>query len=124
MPPPGIIFGIVIVVIVVALVVVVIFTGGQRTSTVPTDTSAIAPDGKLDLGERASSIVSEQIEEMVREKLKKYADLANISLDFGAADDGTIDVWVNDVQYDDPQAIPDERIRAAVKEAVAEFNKA
>lgn len=82
-----------------------------------------APDAQVEQYERSSSIASEQIEALVRQKLDTYPDLADTVLDFATADDGTVDVWVDQQQYDDIEDIPDQRIRAAIKEAVKSFDR-
>ena len=77
---------------------------------------------KVEDFERPSSVVAEQIEEMVKSKLVGYSDLADTVLDFGTASDGSIDIWVNKHQYDHVEDIADKRIRQAIKEAVEKFN--
>ena len=107
----------------VALIVILFVNSRSRRmdAGVPAVPSAVE-QAVIAPGERASSLVSEQIEQMVIDRLRQYPDLAGIKLDFGTMPDGTIDIWVGDVQYDDPADIPDERIRQAIREAVAEFN--
>jgi hypothetical protein len=86
------------------------------------EVKAMISDAKVDTSERSSSVVAEQIEEMVKRKLADFPDLANTELDFGTMPDGTIDIWVNKQQYDDVKDIPDKRIRKAIQEAVKKFN--
>jgi hypothetical protein len=95
---------------------------GSSPAKLPDDTQAMIPDAQVEQYERPASLVAEQIEGMVRHKLEQYPDLADVVLDFGAMPDGTIDIWVNRRQYDNPEDIPDERIRQAIKEAVEQFN--
>lgn len=109
--------------LIIALILVLFVSGKSRRMTpappknpAGVERAVIAPD------ERPSSLVSEQIEQMVIDRLRQYPDLAGVKLDFGTMPDGTIDVWVGDVQYDDPEDIPDARIRQAIRDAVAEFN--
>jgi hypothetical protein len=80
------------------------------------------PDAKVEDFEHPSSVVAEQIEEVVKGKLVGYPDLADTVFDFGTVSDGSIDIWVNKRQYDDVKDIPDERIRKAIQEAVEQFN--
>jgi len=95
----------------------------RRTARrMPSQSELLVSDARIEDFERPSSLVSEQIEEMVRRKLGQYPDLADTLLDFGTAADGTLDIWVNARQYDNVSDIPDERIRRAVEEAVDEFN--
>ena len=73
--------------------------------------------------ERVASAASERIEFMVRQRLAGHPDLAEKTIDFGTQEDGTLGIWIEGEKYEDPEAIPDERIRTAVQEAVAEFNE-
>ena len=95
---------------------------GAYAIDLPDSTATMIPDAQVEQYERPSSAVAEQIEAMVRRKLEQYPDLADVVLDFGAMPDGSVDIWVNRRQYDNPEDIPDERIRQAIKEAVEEFN--
>ncbi len=110
------------VLVVVALLALFIASRTRQTPALSGDVQKMVTDAKVEQHERPSSLVAEQIEEMARRKLEQYPDLADTVLDFGAVKDGTIDVWVNRNQYDNPEDIPDERIRKAIKEAVEEFN--
>jgi len=87
--------------------------GGLRT----------AEDLSLEEGERQASLVTEQIEEMVKHKLAAYPDLGGVRLDFGTAADGGLEIWFGDVRYETVDQIPDARVRAAVAEAVASYNQ-
>jgi hypothetical protein len=73
--------------------------------------------------DRPSSIAAEQVEDLARKNLEAYPDLANIEFDFGEMPDGTIDIWVGGVQYNDVEDIVDVRVRKAIADAVAQFNK-
>lgn len=78
---------------------------------------------RLEKGERQGSLVTEQIEEMVQRRLASYPDLAGKRLDFGTAADGGLEIWFGDVRYETVEQIPDVRVRAAVAEAVAAYNR-
>ena len=80
-------------------------------------------DLSLEKGERQGSLVTEQIEEMVKHKLAAYPDLGGVRLDFGTAADGGLEIWFGDVRYGSVDQIPDARVREAVAEAVASFNR-
>jgi hypothetical protein len=73
--------------------------------------------------DRPSSMATEQIEDLARAKLAAYPDLALTEFDFGTAPDGSLQIWVNGSQYNAVKDIPDVRIREAIEQAVAEFNK-
>ncbi len=117
----GILFGIVLL-LVVALLAWFIYNRGERIKGPAKEIQAMTADAKVGNDERPSSVIAEQIEEMVKQKLAVYPDLASMVLDFGTMPDGTMDVWVNKCQYDDIKDIPDERIRTAIQEAVKKFN--
>jgi len=114
--------------IMVALVLVIALLAwfiGTRRSRVKMDQQIRAQiaDARIDAGEHESSLVAEQIEEIVRKSLAAYPDLSGIKLDFGTVADGTLDIWVGDHQYSDAEDVPDLRIRDAIREAVAKFNR-
>ncbi|MBN1426842.1 MAG: hypothetical protein JXB07_00570 [Anaerolineae bacterium] len=86
------------------------------------EVQAMVTDARIEAFERPSSIVAEQIEEMVKQKLSGYPDLSETVIDFGTVADGTLDIWVNKHQYDTIDDIVDERIRNAIRESVDKFN--
>lgn len=73
--------------------------------------------------EEHASLISEQIEEMVRAELAQHADLRGVSLDFGTAEDGSLEIWFQDKRYSDLSQLPDARVRAAIEQAVEKFNR-
>ena len=117
----GILFGVVLL-LVLALFAWFVANRSSRMKGTSKKVQAMISDAKVESYERPSSVVAEQIEEMVKRKLVEFPDLADTALDFGSMPDGTIDIWVNKRQYDDIKDIPDERIRKAIQEAVEKFN--
>lgn len=117
----GVLLGVMLL-LVVALLAWFIANRGSRMKGPSKEVQAMISDARVDSYERPSSVIAEQIEEMVKGKLAGYPDLAGTVLDFGSMPDGTIDIWVNNCQYDDVKDVPDERIRKAVQEAVDKFN--
>jgi hypothetical protein len=101
------------------------FVGTRRAPSkeLPAEVRDLVKDARVDAYEHPSSLVAEQIEEMVRHKLEGYPDLADTVFDFGTMPDGSFDVWVNQRQYGNIESIEDARIRKAIQEAVDEFNK-
>ncbi len=73
-------------------------------------------------GERLASASSEAIEELVNQALAR-AGVAGVQVDFGTAHDGSLEIWIGDDRYTSVDSIPDERVRQAVAEAVAAFNR-
>jgi len=77
---------------------------------------------RLEEGERFASIVSEQIEERVKEILSEQGISLDGEIDFGTAYDGSLEIWIAEKSYPSVDKIPDEKIRSAVVKAVEEFN--
>jgi hypothetical protein len=94
-------------------------TGGSNPAPVSQQWVAGA---KIEPGERESSLVSEEIEELVRAKLAAYPDLAHAKLDFGSTADGSLEIWIDQTHYRSAEEIPDPRLRQAVQAAVREWN--
>jgi nitrogen fixation-related uncharacterized protein len=106
----------------VAVLALYVSIRSKKMTGLSDEVQSMVRDAKVEPYERPSSLVAEQIEEMVRRKLEQHPDLADVVFDFGTMPDGTIDIWVNRKQYDDIEDIPDERIRRAIGEAVEEFS--
>ncbi len=94
----------------------------QEAETMASRMSDVS-DARYLAGERQASLVSEQIEEMVKKELDQFPDLAETKIDFGTAADGSLEIWVEDQKYTDVNTIPDQRIRKAVSDAVTRFNQ-
>ena len=82
----------------------------------------LLPDAHLEEGEEQASPISEKIEEMVRKRLAEFSDLADQVVDFGTAEDGSLEIWIADKRYASADDIPDVRVRDAISEAVKDFN--
>lgn len=82
----------------------------------------LLPDAHLEVGEEQASLISEQVEGMVRKRLAEYPDLAGQVVDFGTAADGSLEIWIADKRYTNVDDIPDARVRDAISEAVEAFN--
>ncbi len=118
----GLLIGIVLLLVIWAIVV------RRRTKEIdegelPPESLEAVSDAKIEPNEQAASLVSEQIEQMVKQRLASYPDLADVKLDFATGTDESLVVWVNDQSYTDIDQIPDERIRSAISEAVETFNQ-
>jgi hypothetical protein len=73
--------------------------------------------------ERMASFISETIEDLVRERMQKDPTLQGQKIDFGTSSDGTLEIWIDDERYLDVAAIPNEKIRAIIQEAVKAYNE-
>jgi hypothetical protein len=114
-----------IAVVVLVLLIAFMFLARRRVSFDEPKPSSMmdVSEARTDKGEFKASLIGEQIEEMVRQRLVKDPSLAGVSLDFGTAADGSLEIWVDGDRYTSVDDIPDERIRTAVTDAVAEFNR-
>ena len=81
-----------------------------------------APQPGASEGERLAAASSEAIEELANQALAK-AGVAGPRVDFGTAHDGSLEIWIGEDRYTSVDSIPDERVRQAVAEAVASFNR-
>ena len=118
----GLLIGIILLLVIWAIVV------RRRTKEIeegelPPDSPNAVSEAKIEPNEQAASLASEQIEEMVKQRLVSYPDLADVKLDFATGSDESLVVWVDDQSYSDIDQIPDERIRSAISEAVETFNQ-
>ena len=123
-----------VVVVIVALLLiflsVAIRSGGRfllsdlvrRRPQTPTSLQMVEA-ARIDKGERRASLVSEQIEELVRSRMAQQPELASRRIDFATGADGGLEIWLDDVCYRSVSEIPDPKIREVVTEAVASFNR-
>ncbi len=89
----------------------------------PPESLSAVSEAKIEADELPASLVGEQIEEMVKQRLASYPDLADVKLDFATGPDESLVIWVNDQSYTDMDRIPDDRMRAASSETVETFNR-
>jgi len=99
-------------------------------TTPPQETlDAIRADGEEgtlwdhDPGERVAAAFAEQIEDIVQARIAADPELADIRFDLGTAPDRSLEFWVNGEPYGSVEALPDERLRQIVREAVAEWER-
>lgn len=89
----------------------------------PPESLSAVSEAKIEADELPASLVGEQIEEMVKQRLASYPDLADVKLDFATGPDESLVIWVNDQSHTDIDRIPDNRMRAANSETVETFNR-
>ena len=100
----------------------------MQTTPPPETTAATEADGKgmelfdYDQGEKVAAPFAEQIEDILRAQISRDPRLQSYEIDFGTGPDGTLEIKVDDKSYTNVEQIPDERLRAAVKHAVATYN--
>lgn len=73
--------------------------------------------------EHTASSAIERIEEHANRALSRTPGLEGTRLDFGTASDGSLEIWVDDRRYQSLSEIADVRIRQAIEDAVAAFNR-
>jgi hypothetical protein len=78
---------------------------------------------KSTVEEEIASPAAETIESLAQENLRKHPELSDIRIDFGTAPGGELEIWINAERYSSVEAIPDQRIRQAIEEAVDTFNQ-
>ena len=49
--------------------------------------------------------------------------LREVKIDFGSTSDGALEIWIDDERYLDVDAIPKEKIRTIIHEAVRSYNE-
>jgi hypothetical protein len=102
----------------------------MRTTPPPETVAATQEDGRgialydYDRGEKVAAPFAEQIEDVLRARLKSDPALAAIDVDLGTAPDGGLEIWVNGERYTDVNLLPDERLRQAFREATREWEQA
>ncbi len=121
---PGVIFG-------VLLIILSVLAGlGFRALVGRTRAWPVMPGSRAGVLSRPSAsdehtalTAIERIEEHANRALSRTAGLEGTRLDFGTASDGSLEIWVDDRRYDSLSEIPDVRIRQAIEDAVAAFNR-
>lgn len=121
-----VIVAVALVVILALLLVLWVFLSRNRMKQDPPyapESLEALDDVRIDQGERVASPVSEEIESLVQNQIRTHPDLAGHQVDFATGPDESLVIWLDGVAYHGVDDIPDERIRQAIKTAVAEFNK-
>lgn len=127
----GALGAIVIVILIIALIVRgrrVNLTGAGSTgkpawrATTPPAESLAATKGAgiygQEAGERVAAPFAEQIEDIVRARIRADLTLADTKFDMGSAPDGSLEIWVDGALYKAVQDIPNPHLRIIVKEAI------
>ncbi len=71
-----------------------------------------------DAGERLAAPFAEQIEDMIRARLRADPELAALEIDFGTAPDGGLEIWMDGKCYPGIDQLPDERLRRIFREVI------
>lgn len=76
-----------------------------------------------DKGESLAAPFAEQIEDILQAQMSNDPHLKSYEVDFGTGSDGSLEIKVGDKSYTSVEQIPDERLRLAIKQAVAIYNQ-
>ncbi|MCS7178515.1 MAG: hypothetical protein RML46_00395 [Anaerolineae bacterium] len=102
----------------------------MRTTPPPETMAATQADGEgitlydHDAGEKLAAPFAEQIEDILRARLEADPYLRSLQVDLGTGPDGGLEIWVNGVRYTDIHQLPDDRLRQAFQEAIADWQAA
>lgn len=75
-----------------------------------------------DHGEKLAAPFAEQIEDILRAKIKADPALQKYEIDFGTSADHGLEIWVNGKRYGSVNELPDERLREAFRSSVEKWN--
>ncbi|MDK1081731.1 MAG: hypothetical protein QGD88_09665 [Anaerolineae bacterium] len=101
----------------------------MRTTPPPETLAATKADGEgvtlydHDPGEKIAAPFAEQIEDIVRVKLKSDSYLKKFEIDLGTSSGGGLEIWVNGEMFEDVKSLPDKRLQAAFKDAIKQWDK-
>ena len=76
-----------------------------------------------DAGEKLAAPFAEQIEDILKNLMASDPQLSGHTVDFGTADDGGLEIWVDGKPYREIKDIPEEAIRAAIQKAIKLYNQ-
>ena len=76
-----------------------------------------------DAGEKLAAPFAEQIEDILKNLMASDPQLSGHTVDFGTADDGGLEIWVNGKPYREIKDIPEEAVRAAIQKAIKLYNQ-
>lgn len=71
-----------------------------------------------DPGEKLAAPFAEQIEDIVRVRLKANPELSHYEIDLGTAEDSGLEIWVNGEKFSSIEDLPDQKLRQVFQESV------
>ncbi|NJN54242.1 MAG: hypothetical protein HC804_05460 [Anaerolineae bacterium] len=93
----------------------------------PETVAATKADGEgialydYDEGEQVAAPFAEQVEDILLAMMKEEPSLAGVTVDLGTAVDDSLEIWVDGTAYPDVDAVPNERLRELIHEAIAKW---
>ena len=76
-----------------------------------------------DEGEKLAAPFAEQIEDILRAKIKADPALQKYEIDLGTGANQALEIWVDGKPYSSVDDLPDERLKEAFRSAVEKWNK-
>jgi hypothetical protein len=76
-----------------------------------------------DKGEKLAAPFAEQIEDILRAKLKADPALQNYDVDLGTGEGGGLEIWVNGKKYQGANELPDEKLKEAFRASIRKWAK-
>lgn len=76
-----------------------------------------------DKGEKMAAPFAEQIEDILHARLKSDVELARLHVDLGTSAKGDLEIWVDGARYTGIDALPDERLQQAFREAIQKWEQ-
>lgn len=96
----------------------------------PAETMAATKEDKegitffdYDKGEKVAAPFAEQIEDILRAKIKSDPALQKYEIDFGTDANKALEIWVDGKAYAGVDELPDERLKDAFRAAVEKWNE-
>lgn len=76
-----------------------------------------------DLGEKLAAPFAEQIEDILRAKIKADPALQKYEIDLATGANQSLEIWVDGEAYPSVDDLPDERLKEAFRSAVEKWNE-
>ncbi|MCL4266790.1 MAG: hypothetical protein KJ069_26660 [Anaerolineae bacterium] len=98
-----------------------------RTMPPPETVAATKADGEgitlydYDEGEQEAAPFAEQVEDILYSLMEEEPSLAKVQVDLGTAADGGLEILVDGVAYTDVAAVPDEKLRLLIQQAIEKW---
>ena len=99
----------------------------RRTTPPPETRTATGGESNAfygeETGEQIAAPFAEQIEDIVRTRLRRDPLTANHEVDLGTSEDGGLEIWVDGERYTDIDALPDPRLQQVFRDAIARWEE-
>jgi hypothetical protein len=89
----------------------------------PRQPNTATTDFKTEADEWLAAPFAEEIEDIAKELIAADPQLTGTRLDFGTAPDGSLEIWLGDKRYTEIAHLPDPRLQAILRQAVARYHE-